>query len=354
MSARPAAPDPKRPMRRDSRGAAANVRRRCRWLTTFLAWSYLSIVGALVALFWMSSDRWWLATLLTFGPRWVVFVPLLPLVLLSILFCRRALALLALAAIVGAFPLMGFCLPWRPLFYGARRADAPMLRVVTCNCGGPRRDARKLADFILRTAPDLVILNEWGNSALPRELTEGWHSAQHSATVLSRFPILSVKKLGAERLKKSWRAPGLRCEIETPWGIVSVVGLHLDTPREGLSEVEWRRFWRAAEAIDVTNEERVLESEQASELAAEAKGPTIIAGDFNMPVDSAIYRRYWSQWQNAFSTAGFGLGYTKYTSRWGIRIDHVLANGDWRVLDARVGPDLGGDHRPVVAILETR
>jgi endonuclease/exonuclease/phosphatase (EEP) superfamily protein YafD len=73
-----------------------------------------------------------------------------------------------------------------------------------------------------------------------------------------------------------------------------------------------------------------------------------------MPVDSAIYRRYWSAWQNAFSTAGLGFGYTKYTRRWGIRIDHVLAGDEWRVLEARVGPDLGGDHRPVVVKLELK
>jgi len=109
--------------------------------------------------------------------------------------------------------------------------------------------------------------------------------------------------------------------------------------------------WRAAPEMNAGTESRRIESELASQLAGEAQFPVIIAGDFNMPVDSTIYRRFWSGWQNAFSTAGFGYGYTKFTDRWGVRIDHVLASRGWQIRTAGVGPDLGGDHRPVLVEL---
>ena len=38
----------------------------------------------------------------------------------------------------------------------------------------------------------------------------------------------------------------------------------------------------------------------------------ILAGDFNLPVDSAIYREYWSGYRDAFSDAGWGFGYTEW------------------------------------------
>jgi len=60
-------------------------------------------------------------------------------------------------------------------------------------------------------------------------------------------------------------------------------------------------------------------------------GTTIVTGDFNMPVESAIYRNTWSVFSNAFNTAGLGFGYTKITpkrgSTYGTRIDHILFDG---------------------------
>ena len=101
-------------------------------------------------------------------------------------------------------------------------------------------------------------------------------------------------------------------------------------------------------------EDRRSESEMARQLAAESIGPVIVAGDFNMPVDSALYERYWSGLQNAFSIAGLGYGQTKFTRFYGIRIDHVLASREWQILTARVGPNLGGDHRPLVVDLQLK
>ena len=74
-------------------------------------------------------------------------------------------------------------------------------------------------------------------------------------------------------------------------------------------------------------------------------------GDFNLPVESAIYRRSWGSFHNALSETGLGLVPTKHTRWHGVRIDHVLAGPGWQAIRAWVGPGLGGDHRPVIADL---
>jgi endonuclease/exonuclease/phosphatase (EEP) superfamily protein YafD len=79
--------------------------------------------------------------------------------------------------------------------------------------------------------------------------------------------------------------------------------------------------------------------------------PTIVAGDFNLPVESAIYRTHWGDLRNAFSRAGIGTGYTKHTRYWGVRIDHVLASGDIGTHRSFVGRDVGSDHLPLIADL---
>jgi endonuclease/exonuclease/phosphatase (EEP) superfamily protein YafD len=78
----------------------------------------------------------------------------------------------------------------------------------------------------------------------------------------------------------------------------------------------------------------------------------LIAGDFNLPPESAIFRASWGGYTDAFPAAGCGYGYTKFTRWWGARIDHVLAGAGWQVRDCTVGPDVGSDHRPVLATLE--
>ncbi|MGE0267464.1 MAG: endonuclease/exonuclease/phosphatase family protein [Candidatus Omnitrophota bacterium] len=78
----------------------------------------------------------------------------------------------------------------------------------------------------------------------------------------------------------------------------------------------------------------------------------IIAGDFNMTEINPIYQKYWSKFQNSFSKAGKGFGYSIYSKVHGIRIDHILTDNDFRVISSEVGPFVGGDHRPVLSIVE--
>jgi len=90
-------------------------------------------------------------------------------------------------------------------------------------------------------------------------------------------------------------------------------------------------------------------------IAAELQGEIILAGDFNMPADSSIYREHWSKWRNGYSSAGIGFGNTVFVqegpSEFAARIDHVLFTGPWRCSRCWVGPDVGSDDRPVIADL---
>ena len=75
-------------------------------------------------------------------------------------------------------------------------------------------------------------------------------------------------------------------------------------------------------------------------------------GDFNTPPDSAMFREYWSSYGNAFSTAGFGWGYTHFTRRTAVRIDQILYSRGWQCKRCWVGPNVGSEHRPVIADVE--
>lgn len=313
---------------------------------------YFAAVVGMVCLLWWSGDQWWLGTLFLFGPRWPILLPLLLLMPLALLFRRRSLLWLCAALVLAVGPYMGLSLPWANVAgYFAPPPDLT-LRVVTYNAGGATDEA------VIRMAqtvqPDILTLNEWhGSRGLPAALTAGRHVSRAGGNVvLSRLPIEAAEALQSAALKP-WEQRAVRCRLQTALGPIQIVCLHLETPREGLSEVVESR-WHGLDALRQNTAKRRAESLLVSRFASEFTGPTIVAGDFNTPVESRIYQTQWAGWQNAFSQAGCGLGYTKYTRLYGIRIDHVLVSSHWRVLTVRVGPDLGGDHRPVVAELGLR
>ena len=97
-------------------------------------WLYLAAIIGLWIIVRETGDRWWLATVFLFGPRWICLLPLLPLVVAATLACHRALWILLLTAWVILFPLMGLCLPWRlaiPHARGAPRIRSPQAPAIT-------------------------------------------------------------------------------------------------------------------------------------------------------------------------------------------------------------------------------
>jgi endonuclease/exonuclease/phosphatase (EEP) superfamily protein YafD len=51
---------------------------------------------------------------------------------------------------------------------------------------------------------------------------------------------------------------------------------------------------------------------------------------------------------------GRGLGGTRLNGWIRVRIDHIVANREWRVVDSRLGEDVGSDHRPMIATVRLR
>src|SRR5690349_12382789 len=71
-----------------------------------LCWAYLAAVTLVAVVMWTEGDVWWPATVLLFAPRWIVLVPLVPLVVAALVLRRGRLPVL-LSAVVALVPVMG-------------------------------------------------------------------------------------------------------------------------------------------------------------------------------------------------------------------------------------------------------
>jgi len=176
-----------------------------------------------------------------------------------------------------------------------------------------------------------------------------WYVARAGGiVVVSRLPIVASEPLQSPA--RPDHVIGLRCELLTADGPLHFFGLHLLTPRAGLEAVLQKGLGGVDELSEVTAE-RQVDGIAIEAWMAESSGPKVVAGDFNLTPESTILRRRFGYLQDAFSTAGWGYGGTKFTRVHSVRIDHVLADEHWQVVSCRVGPDVGSDHRPVVATL---
>ncbi|MGK4003944.1 endonuclease/exonuclease/phosphatase family protein [Sorangium sp. So ce1036] len=351
-----------------------------------LAGAVLYLLG--VVAIWLAlpvvGDRFWPGTLFLFGPRALLALPLLVLVPAALAARRRALLPLSVASVIVVGPILGLSVSPRALVGATGESD---LRVASFNMGARALDPGRLGRFVAEARPDVFALQECSIPA--RSLEEAFPAwfvhTERGMCLLSRHPL---QKIESRDRSDVWRAGGhgaiLRYAIALPdraaaaasasssgrsagaaagapspepssvqpagGRAFSLIHLHLETPRDAI-EALIHGGWKQAEEHDRNIALRTWESELARQWVDEAPYPAVIVGDFNMPVDSAIYRRFWAGFENAFSRAGLGFGATKRTRWFGVRIDHVLVGPGWTSERAWVGPDLGSDHLPMIADL---
>jgi endonuclease/exonuclease/phosphatase family metal-dependent hydrolase len=333
-----------------------------RWVRRLL-WGYLALMIGVAALIQWTGDRWWLGTILLFGPRWIWGLPLAPLLLGALLPLRMARLgtllppWIASAALL-AWPIMG----WQPRL-GNRTAIEPSdLRVLSYNIGSESLSAystvklknlRWLVDFV---RADVAVFQECNASDedLKVVFPEFDVHSGFDACLVTRYVITKTDLRDREDIR-ALHGSGVidRYELLTPAGPISVLNLHLATVRKGMEQILNDPLGLPA-ALDGVNALRRAESAAARTWAARATMPQLIAGDFNMPQESRIYRQYWQGFGNALSDCGSSYDYTKVSGSSGIRIDHVLYDSAMVCTSAYVLSSLGGDHLPVFATLRRR
>jgi len=338
-------------LRRIRSSHASGVVRVVRRLVTWLAWSCAFGLLAVWLLLAFATDRWWAATLLSYAPRWVWAGPPLAVGLLVGVVRPRLLWLPLLCLLLVVGPIMGFRVPWRALLPGA--AEGHSLRIISCNCGTGKLDIAALSEFIRESQADVVVLQECHSSLALALAPPGWTvDNAWGLCVISRYPFWQVDVL-RRKPPDGWRDLCAHYRIQTPDGAVDLFNVHPRSARDAL-QTAITHSRKTPEYTEDNISRRRVESRIASQFTGGSTGSTIVAGDFNLSTNSAIFRRYWSDYQDAFTIAGWGYGNTWFSSWHGVRIDHVLAGSDWRVQESWVGPNVGSDHRPLFAELKLK
>ncbi len=217
---------------------------------------------------------------------------------------------------------------------GARR-----LRVFVANLNQDNLAYADIARAIVDSDADVVGLVEVGDRGLEelRRPLEPWpHRVEHPRPDYFGLALYSKHRVVIDDVipQPVTEAPTLRAVLEVAGERVQFVLVHLPPPINA--------DWSAARDGHLA---------QLAKMREGTTGRLVLMGDFNATP--------WSQgFRAAVRTAGFHRAGTGIGGTWpaplgrlGIPIDHVLLHGPITAVEARVGPDIGSDHLPVVAEL---
>lgn len=226
-----------------------------------------------------------------------------------------------------------------PLYLpGAPRAaaDAPRLHVLAFNVLGSNRELDAIADYIAAEDPDVVIVTELepGLADTLRARLTGYRFAAQPQRDNFGIGILTREPWSGFVVRADGHParPAVGATVALGDRGVYVVGVH-PPPPVGAALAR----------------ERDALIERIGDWAREARDPLIVCGDFNATPWSYPMRRLRAR--TGLHDASRGRGplptWPRHLGWAGIPIDHCLHSDALAVVERRVGPWLGSDHRPL-------
>lgn len=285
---------------------------------------------------------------LLFGPRWSIFIILIPVIALNFCLINKHKKIVGLSVLYLVFFYLNLELPVTKVFVASDEAN---LRVMTSNLGGigKQQNNYKLLSQIKYSRAEILAFQEVSALDAKKNIPDKWNVECILATCIASPYVITPINSNHRRFLGGWGNIGALFMVDVKGISVFVLNIHLETPRKGIEDSQLSKLDFSPVYDNANN--RYIEANLVKDWVHD-KSPLIILGDFNMPVESSIYRMFFSDYKNAFNEAGLGLGYTKYTKFIGVRIDHILVDNHFRVINSWVGENIGSDHRAVFADLK--
>jgi endonuclease/exonuclease/phosphatase (EEP) superfamily protein YafD len=290
------------------------------------------LVGCFPILGWLGGGFWVLDLFNHFQVQYAVLLTA----------ATAALAVMKsfrLAALSAAFLIVPLVRLAPCVLGGAGKDGGTGLRVATFNVLTANTRYQDAVNWIREADPEVIFLPEvdpvWAEALRPLRATHP-HAIEHPVegnfgfAFYSKLPIVAHEIIPCGQLG----LPLLKARLDGPAGDLVFFGAHPVPPTTGFWAGERDEFLRAMAAAAVVE-----------------TLPVVVAGDLNATRWSHGMKPLWKAGL-VDSARGHGAGSTwmRGSPPFAVAIDHVLFRAPGAVCRNRwIGPDLGSDHRPVVA-----
>ncbi|SET36550.1 endonuclease/exonuclease/phosphatase family protein [Thalassotalea agarivorans] len=313
--------------------------------TALLAYLIVSISLLIICLaspFW--PDWQWLIPIkyaLLFGPRWLLYVLLLPALLAF--FQRQTLhkgLALSLFLLTLGFNGLSVSAP-QPL--SAEQGD---IVIMSANLGGSV-NVDRIPELFEKYDIDVAVFQEAAKFNGKDLLPNIYQDCAGSLCLFSRFPFTSIEHFGRKTFG-GWGNFANQYEIAIGHKTITLFNIHLETPRPVIQSLLGLSI-DIEEAQQVDDNRRLEASIIAS--AAQQSENVVLLGDFNMPIDENIYQQYFSSYSNALRDTNYWLQPTKRTKWHSVTIDHLLHSPQLESIEAFSVDELHGDHNQLIVTI---
>ncbi len=262
-----------------------------------------------------------------------------------------------------AVGLCAFALPnmYRPV----APPDGETFSVVTFNVQGSNRELRQATQWLIDTAPDLIVLQETAEGYDHRlaPLYAAYAHEDHiegSVRIFSRYAITKREIITIED------EPGrlaLRVVVDQDGRDLAVYAVHLTLPLKPRPQPDPDADIGPEALLRYDESRRNAQIRRLLAIVESEALPHIVAGDFNMSDASLIYDEVATQVTDAWRAAGVGAGRSwPVAEAIGLprvihpllRIDYIWHSDHLRATAAALGEPIGSDHLPLSIELEWR
>lgn len=250
---------------------------------------------------------------------------------------RWALAGVICAALAAA--MIAPC--YRPPANPAEPERKPNLRVLQANVYEYNNDASTLLRFVRETNPDVILL---------QEVNGAWEERLRSLEAAYPHKLLSPRyPKGSPDLAQYWRGdsdspieltetglPATLTALRVNGRTLNLLNVHTAAPFSPTRAARYRR-----------------QMETLAKFVTQLKGSTVLAGDLNSAFWSPLYDQLIRETHLVNARQGRGIlgTWPSFFVLLRTSIDHLLASPDIQVIQCKVGPGIGSDHRPLLTDL---
>ncbi len=341
----------------------------------------------------LDPSQWWMISLLG------LFFPLLLLIVFSfgigwLFFPARRLALISIGALILGWKNIHSFLAFNPTAGFTAQKPDHSLRVLTWNVRRwdefiPKKDGAgfhrsKMMEFVSKQQADVLCFQEFVEPRISKEfprnisyIREQLHYPYYyfsqdykrydgmyetGVIIFSKYPIANAMRIRYNTKDSSRSSESLiAADIQIGEETIRVFTTHLQSVLfrsrdyhnlDIIMNVDDSLIQASRSIVKKLKYAYGLRSGQAEIVRAqleESPFPAILCGDFNDVPNSYTYFRIKGERQDAFIKKGFGIGRTFVHLSPTLRIDYILADPSFTILQCRRFSTAYSDHNPVVA-----
>jgi len=249
---------------------------------------------------------------------------------------------------------------------GTEKSTEKPIRIISLNGFAFTQDKHKMADYLASLKGDVICLQEFheirDKPLLIKRIKEAttfnyfYHDKNGGIAVFSRYPL----KNGVTTFFKNRVNGYLSVDVESPQGVFRLFNLHLQTNAisrmaDKMAEnanLQDKKTWLTIKGMfGRYGRSSVTRTEQSRQIMAEVRGspyPVFLCGDFNDVPASYLYGLYRAELQDAHLAQSWGLGATYAGALPGLRIDYLLPDQSFQIIDYETFDCFFSDHRAII------